>query len=226
MTQDDLWFKKEGDAWFERAQNSAKGDPTFDWGHHLIELLTKEQEINTVLDLGCADGRKLNRLVEVLNLSTGVGVDVSDAAIAAGKVKFPDLDLRVGRLSDIPVDQQFDLVVVSGVFAVVDRQTLAKSVAEVDRLTKDQGYLLLEDFLPDFSQRTRYTHCQEDDVFCFKTDHGRIFESLGIYKKISSVIFDADKLPQAAIEHVPSGSRFVSALFHKSVLEHYPLQER
>jgi hypothetical protein len=76
----------------------------------------------------------------------------------------------------------------------VDRSTLARSVAEIDRITRDGGFLLFGDFLPDHAQRRRYLHYTATEMYTYKQDYAWIFEALGTYRQVARITFDHDHL--------------------------------
>ena len=77
----------EGDNWYLRNKSSA----TYGQNDSLIKnvihwLMPFQNNINLVLEVGCGDGKKINRLCNDLN-SKGVGIDPSELAISDAKKK-------------------------------------------------------------------------------------------------------------------------------------------
>lgn len=92
-----------------------------------------------ILDLGCGTGwfaEKLSRLGRV------TGIDLSEGAIAAAKVRYPDIQFTAGNLFDMTLaTETFDLVVCQEVIAhVPDQQRLLNRIADV---MKPGGYLAI-----------------------------------------------------------------------------------
>mgnify|MGYP000330193955 CR=1 FL=1 len=54
----------------------------------------------SVLEVGCADGYRLNFFRERYD-SKAAGIEISAAAIEGGKAKYPEIDLSVGSASDL-----------------------------------------------------------------------------------------------------------------------------
>ena len=63
----------------------------------------------SVLEIGCGQGN----LLKALKPSRGVGVDISPRMVAAAKERHPDCEFTVGDAEDLPVQETFDVVVMS-----------------------------------------------------------------------------------------------------------------
>jgi SAM-dependent methyltransferase len=224
MDQDRIFSQGEGNAWFQRNKTALDGNDHADWPFHVIDLLEDRSTIRSVVELGCSNGYRLSKISS--RLSPGcrcVGIDASHEAIQDGKLRFPVLELHQGLLSDVSLRDDFDLVIVNFVLHWVDRSTLVKSIAEIDRLTKDGGLLLIGDFLPDFQQRRRYHHLPNDTVFTYKQDYARIFEVFGTYREIVRFTYNHDdKNAGYAIKPSPSPARGYCSLLSKSLEKFYP----
>ncbi len=221
--QDDVFFESEGDSWFRRNRSVLSREGKFDWPVELIGLLGDLSGVRSVAELGCCNGYRLDELRRRLpDAMRFAGVDASADAVADGAALFPGLELRQGVLNDIPMEGPFDLVVVNFVLHWVDRSTLARSMAEIDRLVGDSGLLVLGDFLPDFAQRRAYHHLEGEQVFTYKQDYVRMFEALGTYRELARVTFDHDART-SSIQNAGSGSRAFCAVLRKSLDEYYPV---
>ena len=74
---------------------------------HLLQFLIPQHA--TVLELGCATGDLLN----AIQPSVGVGVDISSEMIRRAQKKYPHLTFRVMNAEQVSIDQKFDYVVMS-----------------------------------------------------------------------------------------------------------------
>lgn len=223
MTQDRLFAAGEGDHWYKRNQAALGKSDKIDWPLFLIGMIDDKSGISSVLELGCSNGFRLAKLQQShLPEARFVGVDASGEAIASGAGQFPGLELHQGVISDPPLHEPFDLVIVNYVLHWVDRTTLVKSICAIDRLVKNGGYLLLGDFLPDFQQRRRYHHMPEENVYTFKQDYPSIFTSLGIYKELTRFTYNHDNAASYSLQAADSSSRGVCAILHKSLEDYYP----
>jgi SAM-dependent methyltransferase len=223
MTQDSLFVSGEGDNWYRRNQAVLGKNDKIDWPLFIFDLIDDKSEIYSVIELGCCNGFRLDRLKrEHLPAARCVGVDASSEAVTRGAALFPELELYQGVLSAPPVEGRFDLVIVNYVLHWIDRLTLAQSIAAIDRFVRDGGLLLLGDFLPNFQHKRRYHHLPEDQVFTYKQNYSEIFTSLGLYKKLVSFTYDHDRSYSYTLKPVNSSSRGVCTLLHKSTEDYYP----
>lgn len=187
--QEKAFDEGEGDAWYRRNREHLD-EQREDWATRIVAALDDKAGIRRVLDLGCANGWRLARLARVFaNAQALVGVDASREALADGRRRFPALDLRHGVLSRVPLDEPFDLVIVNFVLHWVDRETLSRCIAEIDRLVSWGGYLAVGDFLPDAPTRRRYHHLPQQAVFTYKQDYAQAFLGLGLYRELARVTF-------------------------------------
>lgn len=219
MKQDDFFLGGEGDAWFRRNREALARESRPDWPLSLIDLLDDQDSIENVIELGCANGWRLARLREKLSARL-VGVDASEEAIADGSARYPGVTLLRGALENLPIHEEFDLAIVHFVLHWVDRRSLARCIAEIDRVVRDGGLLIVGDFLPDAPQRRHYHHLPEQNIFTYKQDYAKIFEALGTYREVARVAFDHDR-PKALIQPSDSMSRCMCAVLKKSLTGYY-----
>lgn len=224
MSQDSIFSEREGNRWFERNRMALETNDKTDWPSHLIKLLENKSGLQSVVELGCSNGYRLNRIrKDLANNCRCIGVDASHEAIDDGKQRYPDLELHQGVLTAVPLQDEFDLVIVNFVLHWVDRRTLVKSLSEIDRLTKDRGLLVFGDFLPDYQQRRRYHHLPNDNVYTYKQDYARIFEAFGTYRELSRVTFHHDNKQEGyTIQAADSSARAYCAVLHKTLEGFYP----
>lgn len=193
MIQDQIFLEREGNHWFQRNRQVLSPDGHFDWVSHQLSQLENLSTVSTILELGCANGWRLAKLRQKLGRHVQyAGIDASLEAIQAGQASDPALDLQQGLLSNVPVTDPVDVVIVSFVLHWVDRKTLATSISEIDRLVKDNGILIISDFLPDAPTRRPYHHCPDEAVYTYKQDYTKLFKALGTYQELSRVTFNHD----------------------------------
>jgi SAM-dependent methyltransferase len=224
MDQDEIFANNEGNAWFHRNKSALSIKGIVDWPCYLIDHLEEKSSIISVVELGCSNGYRLAKIKEMLSSGCRhVGVDASYEAIQDGKQRYQELELYQGKLSDIPLKEEFDLVIVYFVLHWVDRRSLVRSIAEIDRLTKEDGFLILGDFLPDYKQRRRYHHLPDERVFTYKQDYVRIFQEFGTYQELARLTFNHDeKKSNYTISPNSSFVRGYCSVLRKSLNSFYP----
>jgi SAM-dependent methyltransferase len=93
-----------------------------------------------VLDFGCGIGATSSKLADLFPEATIVGVDTSEAAIAHAAATFGCERLSFGLVSDMPVDESFDLCYVNGVFHHIEPSARVDAVARIRRALAPGGY--------------------------------------------------------------------------------------
>jgi SAM-dependent methyltransferase len=149
------------------------------------------------------------------------GVDASLEAVAMGKAADGRLDLRQGLLHQSIFEESFDCLIVNFVLHWVDRASLAASIAEIDRLILDGGFLILGDFAPDHNNRCAYHHLPAGQAFTYKQEYAEIFLSLGIYSEVCRVHYNHDQATHPLLP-VHGGNRASCVLLQKSLNGFYP----
>jgi len=123
--------------------------------NRLFEAHIREQEISggkMVADLGCGTGEMLSRLLDhgtASSSATLIGVDSSPEMLEQASLRLPErpgLELRLGELENLPMrDFEVDAVVMSMVLYHIYEPE--KSIQEVFRVLKTDGFFFLADFL-------------------------------------------------------------------------------
>lgn len=225
MAQDGIFFESEGNAWFRRNRTTIEAigeGRSNDYPSHAVSLLNSQSPLGSILELGCSKGSRLAFLQKALEKGKRyVGVDAGREAIEEGRRDYPGLELHHGLLSEVPLKGEFDCVIVNFVLHWVDRTLLARAIAEIDRLVKDGGYLVLGDFSPDYPQRRRYHHLEDAEVYTFKQDYPAIFKSLGTYGSVQRQTFNHDIPAHPAVPTTSSNRAFCEVLA-KSSQGYYP----
>jgi SAM-dependent methyltransferase len=191
MNQDEVFLHGEGDRWLARNKN-AICDPERLAKDHVIEtMITMNLAPQNVLEIGASNGWRLHEIARRFGCRV-TAVEPSRQAIQDGQAQFPAVQFLRGTASELPVDEpaRFDLVIVNFVLHWVDRSTLLRSVAEIDRVVADGGFLVIGDFYPSLPQRVRYHHLPDQDVWTYKQNYGDIFLASNLYETIASHSFD------------------------------------
>lgn len=184
IDQEKVFLEQEADAWFNRNPSVVQLAPS---NHRVLEALNcvKLPSEGCLLDIGGATGSvSAGFLRDHPDWIVRV-VEPSAEAITAGKQAFPELEFAQGSISQregMPWNDS-DIVVVSGVFCVVDRNLLTQAVANVDAALKNGGLLVISDFDSPSLRANPYKHYE--GLFTYKQDYAEIFRALGTYQVIS-----------------------------------------
>jgi SAM-dependent methyltransferase len=140
-SQADIFFESEGDAWFERnREHLGEHDPVCDLIGEIGLIPTN------VLEVGCADGRRLATLRERYGCRI-LGIEPSwKAVVEAIDRKVPMLRATADTLP-APADNAFDMVIYGFCLYVTDPEDWFRIAFEGDRVLKEDGHLIIHDFL-------------------------------------------------------------------------------
>lgn len=218
MNQKDVFVSAgEADAYFRRNKGKYTGAVSPEWTRELelySRYLTRDSR---VLEIGCANGLKLAALREATGCA-GAGIDPSPDAIADGRQRFPDLDLRVGTADDIPFDDgAFDFVLFGFCLYLVDRALLPRTCAAADRVLVDGGFLGITDFFPAAPVVREYAH--RPGVFSYKMDYSAPFLAFRSYTLVEQVGY-SHAGPEFARD---PDDRIASLVLHKDLRGGYGL---
>jgi len=185
LNQAEHFLQSEGDQWFARNVEALKGKQDSFEIQYLKRILGPfKTTIDTVLEIGCSSGVKLQQLCDSLN-AKGKGIDPSSQAVKAGNQLFINqnkehLELTVGAAHCLPYgDHSFDLVFFGFCLYLVDRAHLFKAVAEADRVLKTGGFLEILDFDPIHRHKRPYHH--KEGIFTYKHQYTNLFIDSGHY---------------------------------------------
>lgn len=183
--QRNIFLDGEGDSWFDRNNNLDMNTRIKD------DLILKEIgrlniQPSSVLEVGCAEGWRLNVISENLK-SECTGFDPSKKAIMAGQKLYPKINLGVGTAENIEMeDNSVELVILGFCLYLCDRNELFDIAKEVDRVLCDQGLIIILDFYSESAYKNEYSH--KKGVFAYKMDYTKMFTWNPIYSMISTTI--------------------------------------
>jgi ubiquinone/menaquinone biosynthesis C-methylase UbiE len=209
MLQDTVFSEGEGDAYFERNRE------TYEPAHDPLLGCIAAQSImpRDVLEVGASRGDRLAELHSRYQANV-TAIDPSQAAVANGQQAFPFIHFFVAAARALPLeDEHYDLVIASFVFHWIDRKCLLTSAAEIDRVLKPGGYLLLADFAPFSPKKVRYHHRPDLDVYTYKQDYSAIFLATAGYIILAQQIFD-HRSSEPALD-TPERERWSTTLLKK-----------
>lgn len=216
MNQKDTFLAGEGDAWFQRnCEKTAKADAASDMILSAIKY-AELPPVSRVLEIGCADGSRLEILKNNFAGAECFGVDPSEKAVKAGNEKYGH-NLQVGTADSLPYEKDFfNLVLFGFSLYLCDRKDLFKIACEADRCLCNGGYLIIKDFYPPLPYRNTYVHC--DGISSYKMDYSRMFTWNPAYTEIFRILSSHQGYAQRDIPD----ERIGVTILHKNYVYAYP----
>ena len=184
--QEEIFKLSEGDKMFSRNLGfnvySIKGKD------RIVKALSElEIEPKSILEIGCSNGIRLNKLNKTFG-SQCYGIDPSAIAIANGKRKFKNIEIKVGTADLLEfTDNYFDMIIFGFCLYLCDRKHLFKIAYEVDRCLCDKGYIVIMDFYPSFPFENSYLHNEE--IYCYKMKYDQMFLWNPVYNEYHFTLF-------------------------------------
>ena len=216
-SQDQIFATFEGDRWFERNKAALnRFDPEADFPLKLMELYGLCPR--SVLEIGAANGYRLAAISGRYGAKV-VAVEPSAGAILDGKTRFPFVEFVRGVVYAIPLQELFDLIIVNFVFHWIDRINLLRSIAEIDRLLVNGGFLIIGDFYPCNFVKVRYHHLPEQEVYTYKQNYAATFLASGLYHPVG--LLTGDHSSRALTGEAFEDDRSGGWLLRKMLKEHY-----
>lgn len=218
--QTNAFISYEADAWFERNKDYLNN---YKVEKDEVVNLIKQYRLNpgSLLEIGCSAGYRLNGIKNLLNTCEVHGVEPSDKAIAFGKEKFPSVNFTKSTADDLSAyaDSSMDVIIVGFVFYVIDRQMVFKVIAEIDRVLKNNGLLIIVDFFSETSLKNQYQHIKDFSAYSFKQNYYEIFTSSKLYYLLDKSTLNHDTKEKDATEDY--FNKYSITLLKKDILASY-----
>jgi SAM-dependent methyltransferase len=173
--------KKHADKYFLRNIHLYNND-LFD--QRIINLI-KLNNLNAdkVLEIGCANGNKLNQYSKLLKSKKNYGVDLSKKAILNGKKKYKNLNLL--NISSLEIDKiklNFDLIICGFFLYHLDRELLFQQFDLIYKKLNKKGFLLIVDFDPLFKHSNK--DFNEKNLVAYKMSYDNFLVESGLFEVI------------------------------------------
>ena len=176
----DLVKKKEADRYFFRNRNSISNLTD----KKILDLIKINSiKANNILEIGCANGNKLNQYSKLCNSKKSYGVDLSKRAIIDGKRRYKNLKLL--NISSIEIDKikvNFDFIICGFFLYHLDRELIFKQFDLIYRKLSKNGLLLIWDFDPLFKHSNKDLNTQK--LTSFKMSYDIFLIESGLFELV------------------------------------------
>lgn len=167
----------DADQWFRRNQHK------LGVGRDLVmeAIVACNIKPRQVLEIGCANGWRLNRIKQAYCPDLCWGLDYSPVAINDGQERFKNIFLEMGT-AGTPTPTGFDLVIAGFFLYLAQREDLFDIAMHLDAKVADGGHLIIHDFFPTEPHSRTYIHRPE--LRSYKQDYSRMFTWNPAYKVV------------------------------------------
>ncbi len=142
-------------------------------------------KFESLLDVGCGDGRFLHEAKQRFEKTRLVGVDISDRAIQYAKAFNPDLEFHAANITQgLPVQEQFDIVTCIDTLEHIPQADMPAFTQSLHRCLNDTGALVVT--VPSSNLPVSRKHFQHFDLESLGESlgpHFRIKESFYLNQK-------------------------------------------
>jgi ubiquinone/menaquinone biosynthesis C-methylase UbiE len=180
--QKDAFITYEANAWFERNKESWLN---YSSDKDKVVTLLKDYGLKpgSLLEIGCSAGYRLNGIKRLYQDCNVYGIEPSEKAIEYGRKNFLEVNFEKGTADNLSnyKNESMDVVIVGFVFYVIDRNIVFKVAAEIDRVLKNGGVLIIVDFFSETSLKNVYQHIKNFSAYSFKQNYDEIFTASRLY---------------------------------------------
>ncbi len=183
MDQKSLFKNSYADEFFERIQNQTEvfnDDP-------ISQVLKGNLSGQSLLEIGCGTGARVNYLKDKHGLGRCVGIEPSKKAVETAKKSFNNAEFYIGTADDLSeIKGNFDIVIFGFCLYLCDRKDLFKIANEADSILKEGGVLVIYDFYTPIPFKNNYHN--SSNIFSYKQDYSEIFDAMPWYQVEKKII--------------------------------------
>ncbi len=173
--------KKEADNFFIR-NKSHYDDKSF--SKEIVDLVKNNNlKADRILEIGCANGHKLNQYSKLLKSKKNYGIDLSKKAILDGRKKYKNLKLL--NISSLEIDKikiDFDLIICGFFLYKLDREFIFNQFDLIYKKLVKNGFLVILDFDPLFKHSNKDFNTKNS--ISFKMNYDNFLVESGLFEVI------------------------------------------
>ncbi|MCY1668183.1 class I SAM-dependent methyltransferase [Rhizobium sp. SL86] len=146
MNEEENGWSQSAPAWIESQGDNGDFSREFVLDP-AIDRIMAERRFDHALDVGCGEGRFCRRMRTHYGIGTVTGIDPTEPLLAAARKHDPHGTYLRAEAEALPFpEESFDLVV--SYLTLIDIPDLAKAIAEMTRVLRPQGTLLIANLNP------------------------------------------------------------------------------
>jgi len=192
MKQNQIFLESEGDAWHCRNESILKQKNLSTDDLIIQEILKIHGAKNNnlkILEIGCGNGYRLEWLKKNIGAKC-YGIEPSNQAVKVALSK--GVDVKQGTADFLPFEiNSFDIIVFGFCLYLCDREDLFKIAAEADRVCKNPGWIIIQDFFNSNFSSNVYHHLP--GLKSFKMDYRSIFTWHPFYECTTHKVIDHEQ---------------------------------
>ena len=176
--QKKLFLNGEGDKWYLRNRKvletrTYENDILCVNIDRILKLKSKKKIL--CLEIGCADGSRLNLIKKKFSNIKVVGIDPSKKAIVSGRKKF-GINLYEGTADNLKLKRSsVDILIYGFCLYLCDEEDYEKISDNANKVLKKDGFLIIYDFFSKIPIFKIYKHNKK--VNSYKKDFRKIFKN-------------------------------------------------
>jgi cyclopropane fatty-acyl-phospholipid synthase-like methyltransferase len=176
---------------------------------------------NTILEIGCCNGKRLDQYRRCLGSHTTIGVDLSKKAIREGKKLHKKITFK--NISSLEINKlkiKFDIIICGFFLYLLDREEIFNQFDLIYKNLKNNGYLIIEDFDPLFKHTNKSIHNKK--LKSFKMNYSNFLEESGLFKIIYKIRNDENYISNKNKKKFKSNDTSISLYKKINFIEVYP----
>lgn len=153
-----------------------------------LKNLLKNEEIETICEVGCFTGIQLNYLCNEFNCK-GIGIDASEKSILKAKKKYKNILFKQGVSTTLELeDDSFDLMCFGFFLYILSNKDYNKSIEQAKKKLKKGKFLYIFDF--DSISKKKCKH--DNNINITKRDYSYIEGFKLLEKKVYYELFNTE----------------------------------
>lgn len=194
---DTILWDKESDAYTKRGHEDGqkylyrdKANRRF-WVNEFLKvspIFSPNPQV--ILDLGCGYGGTIHEIFDKFNNAKIIGIDPGEETLKMAREnnQAPNVEFKKGHSHQIDLpDNSVDVVNLCMVLQWVPRKYLIQTIAEINRVLKEDGIVYINEFL---TNRPVYSQSVHNSlVYIFKDDYAKYFTAFPWFREVYRFVY-------------------------------------